>query len=103
MIYKFDIRKVKFSKIGEMTQFVIYPKSRVQNFSFLFILKEMATPEINFRESYNSITDVYTVQFKDMVITYDYNFMKAALNTKSKEYKLAQRFYSFLRNRLYNT
>ena len=38
-----------------------------------------------------------------MVITYDYNFMKAALNTKSKEYKLAQCFYSFLRNRLYNT
>ena len=107
-MYKFKIRfvrnkKIKFSKIGETTQFVIYPKSRVLNFSFLIILKEMATPEINFRESYNSITDVYTVQFKDMVITYDYNFMKAALNTKSKEYKLAQRFYSFLRNRLYNT
>ena len=33
------------------------------------------------------------IQFKDEVIVYDYNFMKAALNEASKEYAQAQRVY----------
>ena len=34
---------------------------------------------------------------KDWIITYDYNFMKAALNTNSKEYKIAQRVYDVIK------
>ena len=34
---------------------------------------------------------------KDYIITYDYDFMKAALNTKSKEREQAQRFYETIK------
>ena len=33
----------------------------------------------------------------DWIITYDYDFMKAALNTKSKERETARRVYSIIR------
>jgi hypothetical protein len=61
----------------------------------------------NIYEAYDSDTMVYTLKinspelksFKnnDWITTYDYDFMKAALNTKSKEYKTAQRVYNVIR------
>jgi hypothetical protein len=40
---------------------------------------------------------INTPTIKNQVITYDYDFMKAALNTKSKEYEKAQRVYDVIR------
>ena len=56
----------------------------------------------SFYEAYNSITMAYSLKIntptiKNQVITYDYDFMKAALNTKSKEYEKAQRVYDVIR------
>ena len=61
-------------------------------------------PYCNISEAYNSDTDVYSLKInspmfknKDYIITYDYDFMKAALNTKSKEREQAQRFYETIK------
>ena len=61
----------------------------------------------NIYEAYDSDTMTYTLKinspelknFKnnDWIITYDYDFMKAALNTKSKERETARRVYSIIR------
>ena len=50
-----------------------------------------------FTETYDDNTNTYTIVIKNKKITYDYDFMKSALEVTSKEHELAQYAYNILR------
>ena len=50
-----------------------------------------------FTETYDDNTKTYTIVIKNKKITYNYDFMKSALEVTSKEHELAQYAYNILR------